>query len=368
VGAQGLTPRPWMGSARTERRLLARPVWPPWAVRRGPRPVGYPLARVRVDQWMRCRWRRRSDSAGIYREYSGSPRGMWPGPSGSAPPGTIGPWTRRRRRAGRDPDHTGSVALPRTGCRGQWPTPHTYAKWPRCSEMLRRRRSPQARMESRQRNPVRPSPRRSRRPRVRRRCRRARAKRLLRTPARTHSGSRPGVQVAPEWRPRWRWPPPVANGLRGRARVRRPLRGRRETGLVGSSAVGAACHVTSRPHHRGPPHQRRAGTARRARLPTPVGRTRLRAAAAPPRLATAVATTGRHAVDDGLARPRSARSGPWCRRRCVPSEGSSGRKPSWTLVSRGSSHRQGTVSRCGGDACTSPAVTPSAVSAQTSRH
>jgi len=102
----------------------------------------------------------------------------WPGPSGSAPPGTIGPWTRRRRRAGRDPAYTGSVAVPPTGCRGQWPTPHAYAKWPRFSEMRRRRRQPRPRTEPRHRGAVRPSRRRSQQPRGLRRCRRARAKRL----------------------------------------------------------------------------------------------------------------------------------------------------------------------------------------------
>jgi len=70
VGAQGLTPRPWMGSARTGRRPLARPMWPQLAARGGPRPVGYPLARVRVDQWTRCGWRRRSESAPDGRYFS----------------------------------------------------------------------------------------------------------------------------------------------------------------------------------------------------------------------------------------------------------------------------------------------------------
>ena len=81
-----------------------------------------------------------------------------------------------------------------------------------------------------------------------------------------------------------------------------------------------------------PPPQRRASTARRARPPPPVGRTRTRAAAAPPQPSTAVVTTRLPAVDGGLARPRSARSGPWCRRRCVPSGGSSGRTPWWPPV------------------------------------
>jgi len=321
VGAQGLTPRPWMGSAQTGRRPLARPVWPQWAARRGPRPVGYPLAQVQADQWMRCRWRSKSGSAWIYREHSELPGMRWPGPNGSVPPGISGPWTRRRRRAGRDPAYTGSVAVPPMGCRGPWPAPHAYAKWPRCSEMRRRRRQPRPRTEPRHRGAVRPSRRRSRRPSGLRRCRRARAKRLPR------AGSCPGMRVAPGWRPPWQWPPPVANGLRDRARGRRPRRVRRGTGLGGSSAVGAPRDVASRPHHRGPPPQRRASTARRARLPTPVRRTRPRAAAAPPQPPTAVATTGRHAVDDGLARPRSARSGPWCRRRCVPPDGRSGRTP-----------------------------------------
>ena len=329
--------------------------------------MGYPPARVRADLWMRCRWRTRSDSAGTYREHSGSPRKMWPGPSGSVPPGTTGPWTRRRRREGQDPAYTGSVALPPTGCRGQRTTPRAYAKWPRCSGMLRRRRTPQFRMEPRHRGAVRQSLRRSRRPRGLPRCRRARAKRLPRAPALTHPGCRPGVRVVPGWLPPWRWLPPVADGLRGRARGRRPRRGRRGTKLVGSSAVGVPHDVTGRPHHRGPPPQRRASTARRARLPTPVGRTLLRAAAARPQPPTAVTTTGRFAVDDGLARPSGTRSGPWCKRRCTPSDGSSGSIPRWTPVSRGSCHGHGTVSHCGRDACTSPAETPSAASAQTSR-
>ena len=200
--AQGLTPRPWMDSARTGRRPLARPVWPQWAARRGrARPAGYPPARVRDDKWMRYRWRRRSDSAGIYREHSGLPRRMWPGPSGSVPPWTIGPWTRRRRPAGRDPAFKGSVALPPTGCRGQRPTPHAYAKCPRCSEMPRRRRPPQLRMEPRHRGAVRPSRRRSRRPRGLPRGRRARQKRLPRITARTHPWGRLGVRVVPAWLP-----------------------------------------------------------------------------------------------------------------------------------------------------------------------
>jgi len=262
-----------MGSARTWRRPLARPVWPQWAALRGPRPAGSPPAPVRADQWMRCRWRGRSDSAGIYREHSGSPRWMWPGPSGSFPPGTVGPWTRRRRWAGRDPAYTESVALPPTGCRGQRPKLHTYAKWPRCSAMLRRRRPPQLRTEPRHRGAVRPSLRRSLQPRGLPRCRRAREKRLPQAPARTHPGVRPGVRVAPRWRPPWRRPPPVADGLRSRARGRRPRRGRRGTGLVGSSAIGAPRDVTSCPLHRGPPPQQRGSTARRARNPTPVVRT-----------------------------------------------------------------------------------------------
>jgi len=175
------------------------------------------------------------------------------------------------------------------------------------------------------------------------------------------------VRAVPEWRPPWRWPPPVPDGLRGRARGTWPRRRRRGTGPVGSSVVGAPRDVASRPHHRGLPRRQRASTARRARPPTSVGRIRQRAAATRPQPPTAVSTTRRQAVDDGLARPRSARNGPWCGRRCAPSDRSSGRTPWWTSVSRGSCHRHGTVSRCGGDACTSRAATASAASARTSR-
>jgi len=58
------------------------------------------------------------------------------------------------------------------------------------------------------------------------------------------------MRVAPGWRLPWKWPPPVADGLRDRARGRRPQRVRRGTGLCGSPAVGAPRDVTSRPHHR----------------------------------------------------------------------------------------------------------------------
>jgi len=188
-----------MGSARTGRRPLASPAWEQWAARRGPRPPGTPTAWDRSDKWMRCRWRRRSGSAGIFSERSGPPWRTWPGPSGSVPPGTTGPWTSRRRGASRDPVYTGSGARPTTGCRGQRPTLHAYATWPWCSEMPQRRRPPRLVMEPRFRGAV--QPRHSRPPRGRPRGRRARAKRLPLGSARTHPSGQPWVPAVPQGRP-----------------------------------------------------------------------------------------------------------------------------------------------------------------------
>jgi len=182
--------------------------------------------------------------------------------------------------------------VPPTGCRGPLPTPHAYTEWPRSSEMRRRRPQLRPRVAFRRRGAVRPSRRRSRRPRGLRCCRRAREKPLPRATARMPTGGRPGMRMAPGWRLPWQSPPPVADCLRDCAGDRRPQRVRRGLGRGGSDAVDAPPDVTGHPHHRGLPPQRKASTARRARVPTQLGRTRPRAAAASPQPPTAVATTG----------------------------------------------------------------------------
>jgi len=188
VGAWGLTPRPWMGSARPGRRPLAHPAWKRWEARRVPGLAGHPPAWDRSDQRTRCRWRRRSDSVGCYRELSGSPLKTWPGHSGSVPPGTTGNSTHHRRWAGRGPAYRGSAALRPKGCRGRRPTQDTCATWLRYFETQRRRRLPRRRTGPRSRRVARPSPRLSQRSRGHPPRPRARARRHHRGPDRARPG------------------------------------------------------------------------------------------------------------------------------------------------------------------------------------
>jgi len=132
-----------------------------------------------------CRRRKRSDSVGSYREFSGSPRKTWPGHSSSVPPGTTGHSTHRRRGAGQGPAYMGSAVQRPKGCRGRRPTRDTCATWLRYSETQRRRRLPRRRTGPQSRRVARPSPWLSPRPMGRPR---ARARRQYRGPDRARLG------------------------------------------------------------------------------------------------------------------------------------------------------------------------------------